>query len=106
VLLYVIVYSWKKSNKGAIKMRVRTHKCYYVVLQAELNGEMDWICTDVVTDSKRSLMRTVKLMLKWQYDSVKKIRIFKIQKKSEIKKDITIEEFKEWKYNNVDYSFR
>jgi hypothetical protein len=77
-----------------------------VVVQAELNGEMEWVCTDVITDSKKSLMRTVKLMLKRQYDIVKKIRIFKSVKKSEIKKDITIEQFKEWKYNNVDFSFR
>jgi hypothetical protein len=87
-------------------MRVRTHKCYYVVVQAELDGEIEWVCTDVITDSKKSLMRTVKLMLKRQYDSVKKIRIFKSVKKSEIKKDITIEQFKEWKYYNVDFSFR
>jgi hypothetical protein len=89
-----------------MKMRVRTHKCYYVVFQAEMNGEMDWIYTDVITDSKALLMRRIKLMLKREFETVKKIRIFKAIKKSEIRKDITIEEFKEWMSKNVDHTWR
>lgn len=86
-------------------MRVRTEKNFKVIFEATVDGEKNVFVTDIVVGQKNRLLNKIKRQMKCIYNTVEKVRIFEAKKKSEIRNDVSIEEYKEW-LKTVDHSFR